>query len=149
MDTENIIGYVVNSCGYCLRQTFFDFMDAHNHSLTPEEALILHKLWMRDKQTQSELLQVIYKGPSTLSRQLDALEKKQLIIRKPCVEDKRKTRVHLTHKGKEMEKELMIYGEKLLANLGEGISQEDLDKTINILNRLRDNAIKYSQELKS
>lgn len=148
MDIEKILGFVVNRCAFSLRQTFFEFMAAEGHDLTPEEAAILNHLWKRDCQTQSELLDVVYKGPSTLSRQLDSLAKKQLIVRRPCAEDKRKTRICLTAEGKSMEQELISYTEQLFARVRQGVEPEHLEQTIRTLNLLRQNAIEYSRELK-
>lgn len=148
MDIEQVLGFVVNRCAFSLRQTFFEFMAAEGHSLTPEEAAILNHLWERDCQTQSELLDVVYKGPSTLSRQLDSLEKKQLVVRQPCEDDKRKMRICLTELGKSMEQELISYTEQLINRLRRGVQPEHLEQTISTLNLLRQNAIEYSRELK-
>ena len=124
-------------------------MAAKGHDLTPEEGAILNHLWKRDGQTQKELLEVVYKGPSTLSRQLDSLVKKHLIVRQPCTEDKRKMRICLTHKGKQMEQEVISYTEQLVTRLRKGLDPDQLDQTIQILNALRHNAIEFSQELKN
>ena len=148
MDIEQVIGFVVNRCAFSLRQTFFEFMAANGHALTPEEGAILNHLWNQDRLTQSELLDVVYKGPSTLSRQIDALERKKLVVRAPCEEDKRKTRICLTEEGRKMEGEMISYAEQLIKRLRCGVDDDQIQQTIRTLNLLRQNAIEFSRELK-
>ncbi|MDE1151866.1 MAG: MarR family transcriptional regulator [Micavibrio sp.] len=75
------------------------------------------------------------KGPS-LVRLLDALEDSGLIVRKPCAEDRRAKKLHLTTKGRALQHrlndELMVVRRRLLKN----VSKADLDLCLSVLARI-------------
>lgn len=147
MDLEKVVSYVANRTAYSLRQTFFDYMAAKGHDLTPEEGTILNQLWTEDGLQQSTLLTYFFKGPSTLSRQLSSLERKGFVTRQPVPGDRRSIRIFLTAKGRQMESELKGYAEQLFTSISRDIPESDVERVIRILNQLRDNALLFSQEL--
>lgn len=147
MDLEKVVSYVANRTAYSLRQTFFDYMAAKGHDLTPEEGTILNQLWNEDGLQQSALLAHFFKGPSTLSRQLSSLERKGFILRQPVLGDRRSIRIFLTVKGREMEDEFKGYAEQLFASISRDIPEEEINRVIDVLNQLRNNALLFSKEL--
>lgn len=148
MNLEEVLPYAVNRCAFSIRQLFIGFIKDNGLSLTPEESTILNQLWIKDGQTQSELAEYVFKGPSTVTRQIDSLVKKGLVIRKACDNDRRKVYAWLTKEGQSLEKKVMPVAEGFFQEIAQNISEEDLETTLRTLNLLRQNAQKIKQETK-
>lgn len=143
MELEKIISYQVNRCAFVLRQTFFDFMRGKGIEFTPEEGIILLQLWEEDRQTQSELGRFVYKGPSTLSRQLDSLVAKGFVFREICAEDRRKTYVCLTEEGKAAKDFLFKHALDFMVLVCDDVTEKDLSHAMATLAKIRENALTY------
>ncbi len=146
MELEKIISYQVNRCAFVLRQTFFDFMRGRGIEFTPEEGIILLQLWEEDRQTQSELGRYVYKGPSTLSRQLDSLVAKGFVFREICAEDRRKTYVCLTEEGKAAKDYLLKHAEEFIGLICDGVTEKELSAAMKTLSKIRENALQYRRD---
>jgi len=70
--------------------------------VAPEQFATLRIISEDGEITQSEIAEILAKGKPTISRALDALEKKGLIIRERKDEDRRIKPIHLTPKGHEI-----------------------------------------------
>ena len=65
--------------------------------------MIMLLLWKENGQFQQQLADGSYKDKTTLTRQIDGLEKRNLIVRVPDKIDRRQKRGYLTNKGKRFE----------------------------------------------
>jgi len=80
------------------------------HDITVEQWMVMLLLWQEDGQFQQQLADGINKDKATVTRQIDGLEKRNLIVRVPDRVDRRQKRVHLTNRGREMEGALIPLG---------------------------------------
>lgn len=71
--------------------------------ITIEQWRALFYLWKEDGINQQELAKRAKKEKSTITRQIDGLEKKGLLIRRSLNQDKRNKQIFLTQLGKDME----------------------------------------------
>jgi DNA-binding MarR family transcriptional regulator len=140
MNLEEFLPYTVNRCAFSVRQRLIEAIKVQGISLTPEEGTILNQLWLNDKQTQSQLAEFVFKGPSTVTRQIDSLVKKQLVTRVICENDRRKVYACLTPQGKKLKLKLIPMAEDFLNDITQNISPADLETTLRTLNLLRENA---------
>jgi len=81
-----------------------------NHDITVEQWMILLLLWKENGQFQQQLADGMCKDKTTLTRQIDGLEKRNIIVRVPDKIDRRQKRIYLTAKGKKLEQELIPLG---------------------------------------
>lgn len=81
-----------------------------NHDITVEQWMILLLLWKENGQFQQQLADGMCKDKTTLTRQIDGLEKRNIIVRVPDKIDRRQKRIYLTNKGKDLEQELIPLG---------------------------------------
>ena len=67
--------------------------------VTPEQWVVLFRLYEREGLTQSELGDRTVKDKTTVTRILDRLEKKGLLYRRRDTRDRRSQRIYLTESG--------------------------------------------------
>ncbi|MCL7942645.1 transcriptional regulator SlyA [Marinobacter sp. ATCH36] len=90
--------------------------------------------------TQRELARLMAIENPTLVRLLDSLEQQGLIERRPCPNDRRARRLHLTPDGTEFMNVLTERAAKLRDEMLEGISDEDIESAVAVFHKIMDNA---------
>lgn len=90
--------------------------------------------------TQRELARLMAIENPTLVRLLDSLEQQGLIERRPCPNDRRARRLHLTPDGTEFMKVLTERAAKLREEMLEGISDEDIEGAVAVFHKIMENA---------
>lgn len=92
--------------------------------------------------TQRELANLMAIENPTLVRLLDSLEEQGLIERRPCPNDRRARRLHLTRAGRAFMDDLSERAEILREQMLEGISDDDIATTVRVFNKILENAEK-------
>lgn len=90
--------------------------------------------------TQRELARLMAIENPTLVRLLDSLEQQGLIERRPCPNDRRARRLHLTPDGTEFMNVLTERAAKLREEMLEGISDEDIEGAVEVFHKIMENA---------
>ncbi|MCK7550592.1 MarR family transcriptional regulator [Marinobacter goseongensis] len=92
--------------------------------------------------TQRELASLMAIENPTLVRLLDSLEQQNLIERRPCPNDRRARRLHLTDNGRAFMDDLTERAAKLREEMLDGISDEDIGSAITVFHKIMENAEK-------
>lgn len=92
--------------------------------------------------TQRELASLMAIENPTLVRLLDSLEQQNLIERRPCPNDRRARRLHLTNAGRAFMDDLSERAEVLREEMLEGISDEEIECTVKVFHKILENAEK-------
>ncbi|WP_296935732.1 MarR family transcriptional regulator [uncultured Marinobacter sp.] len=92
--------------------------------------------------TQRELASLMAIENPTLVRLLDSLEQQGLIERRPCPNDRRARRLHLTSAGRAFMDDLSERAEVLREEMLEGISDKEIECTVKVFNKILENAEK-------
>jgi len=111
------------------------FADA-GFDVSYEQWSILIHLYRRDGQTQQELSNIAVKDKAAITRLLNVLEKKNIVLRIPDRTDKRSKLVYLTNKAKEFRKDLMALVEEMLEEAEQGVSLEEMEQCRATLNKI-------------
>ena len=90
--------------------------------------------------TQRELARLMAIENPTLVRLLDSLEQQGLIERRPCPNDRRARRLHLTKDGTEFMNVLTERAARLREEMLEGISDRDIEGAVKVFHRILENA---------
>ncbi|MBU1344975.1 MAG: MarR family transcriptional regulator [Proteobacteria bacterium] len=114
------------------------FSDA-GFDVSYEQWSILVHLYRKDGQTQQELSNIAVKDKAAITRLLNVLEKKNIVLRIPDRNDKRSKLVYLTNKAKEFKEDLIAIVEDLLLEADQGISSEEMDQCKTTLNKIFSN----------
>jgi MarR family transcriptional regulator for hemolysin len=92
--------------------------------------------------TQRELARLMAIENPTLVRLLDSLEEQNLIERRPCPNDRRARRLHLTSAGTSFMNEMNARAAQLRDEMLEGLSDEAIGDTVKVFHKILDNAEK-------
>lgn len=110
------------------------------------QANVLFSLWENDGQSQAELTRDLGVAPPTVNVLVGKLERLGLVESRPCPEDRRLRRIHLTRKGLAIRKE----AEEAVAKLDEatlkGLSAIERNTAMLILERIRLNLCEPCEE---
>jgi len=123
----------------------FYFIDTFHESgidLSKEQWLVLKKLHDKDGQIQNDLAFITNRSKTSLTRLIHTMEKKKLVYRVTSKADKRINHVHLSELGKSIFEKSLPTLSKIINELQHGISEEDIKKTIKILNHIQGNICK-------
>jgi MarR family transcriptional regulator, organic hydroperoxide resistance regulator len=137
---DEAFGYWLHRAYQATRNASFrSFRDRVGYEVTPEQWIVLVRLWEGDGRRQVELADVTFRDRPTMSRILDGMESRGWIERREDPEDARAWRVHLTAKGRAMRRELVPVAREIVAKGLEGISEDELDITLRTLRRIYEN----------
>ncbi|HSL61948.1 MAG TPA: MarR family transcriptional regulator [Desulfotignum sp.] len=120
------------------------FADA-GFDVSYEQWSILIHLYRKDGQTQQELSTIAVKDKAAITRLLNVLEKKNIVLRIPDRSDKRSKLVYLTHKAKSFRDDLMALVEEMLQEAEQGVSFEEMAQCKATLNKIFSNFSRLDQ----
>ena len=109
------------------------------YSITTEQRHVLINLWDEDGQTQQQLSEKTQKDKGNITRLVDSLEKRKLLVRIPNDSDRRSKRLYLTSKGKAYHKTLVPIAQKTLKQAHENISESEIELCNSVLNKVVNN----------
>lgn len=92
--------------------------------------------------TQRELAGLMAIENPTLVRLLDSLEGQDLIERRPCPNDRRARRLHLTSNGRAFMDEMSARADQLRDEMLDGVSEKDIETTLRVFDKILENANK-------
>ncbi len=112
---------------------------------TAEQWVILDALYKKDGISQTELANHSFKDAPTTSRIIDLLIKKGLVERERFDNDRRRYKVFLTEKGKADYETALPAVHQLRKQGWQGLSDEDYDTYLRIMNQIFRNFDKSSE----
>lgn len=119
------------------------------YDLTLEQFHLLKNMSQEQGMTQRDLGEAVNKTPANITRILDRLESKSLVIRRNSPEDRRSSEVLLTDVGQKLLMQVTGILESFSENLTEGIQPEEQQKIKTALDRIALNLEAMSRELKT
>lgn len=116
-----------------------NFKTANFYDVTLEQWIVLVRLWSKDGLCQYELAVGADKNQTYITRLLDTLEKRNLIVRVPHPSDRRAKQIYLTQQGRELTKELIEVAQKTLGEALKDIDEQELENCRDVLKKVRKN----------
>lgn len=115
--------------------------------VTPEMWMVLTRLVARDGQYQSELAAATYRDRPNMSRILAGMEQRDLIVRRSDVEDRRKTRIYLTPRAREVVAAVAPLAVRTRDRLYEGLKKKELKALRRALRIIEANTLSALRDL--
>ncbi|MCM3710114.1 MarR family winged helix-turn-helix transcriptional regulator [Sporosarcina luteola] len=106
------------------------------YKLNPTEFAVLELLYHKGRQPIQKIGQKILLSSGSMTYVVDKLEKKGLIERVYCTEDKRITYMSITAAGKELIEEIFPSHEEKINELMSALSKTEQDTAIELLRKL-------------
>jgi DNA-binding MarR family transcriptional regulator len=137
---ERMIGHHIGSTSNTLRNAFTLFLRENDINMTPEQFLVLKKLYCKDGVTQNEIALYFLRDDASITRVLDSLEKKKLVKRKKSSTDRRVNLVYIKSQGKDLIKKFFPLAEELNQHFLKDVSDKELKTVKNVLKKISFNA---------
>ncbi|WP_437484703.1 MarR family transcriptional regulator [Sorangium sp. So ce1014] len=133
---DNALGYWVARVYLASRAAMYRRFRAHGVEITPEQWMVLVRLWEQEGVTQTHLAERTFRDVPTMSRILALMDRDGLIARRQDPTDRRARLVYLTARGRQLRKALSSEAKAMVDALRAGISEDDLLTTRRTLQRL-------------
>lgn len=133
------IAVYLNLAGCKLKQYSAMMLKQYNVELTPEQFLLVDVLWNQGPMSQQQLADNMHKDKNSITKLVDALERKGFVERKRSSVDRRSNTIVLTEKADTMKLDAKEKGMTVLDRMLDGISEEELRSFLDTLNKLSNN----------
>jgi DNA-binding MarR family transcriptional regulator len=101
--------------------------------------MVLGPIWQLESASQKELGEMCFKDKTNITRIIDALEEKSLVVRVEDQIDHRIKRVVLTNAGKQLFYDVLPIMEKTREEVRANISDDDIDIFKRVLSKILNN----------
>lgn len=139
MDHTKLPFYWINRLSFLSRKQLAQRFEAAGHSISPEDWAILLVLWSKGPQAPSTLSDETIKDRTTVTRQIDGLVRKGLVVRSENPTDRRRSYVTLTPAGDALRDKLVPIAMTINLEASSDIPPEDLEITLRTLRRFYEN----------
>lgn len=133
------IAVELNLTGCKLKQYLAAKLRKNDVPLTPEQFMLIDLLWNQGEMTQQQLADQLQKDKNSVTKLVDAIEKKGFVIRKQNPHDRRANTLVLTEKANELKPGAKQKGISILDQILEGISEDELRSFLSTLRKLNAN----------
>lgn len=133
------IAVELNLTGCKLKQFLAAKLRQMDVPLTPEQFMLIDLLWNQGEMTQQQLADQLQKDKNSVTKLIDAIERKGFVIRKPNIHDRRANILVLTEKANQLKPGAKQKGISILDQMLDGISEEELRSFLATLRKLNRN----------
>ncbi len=133
------IAVELNLAGCKLKQYTAAMLKQQNVDLTPEQFLLIDLLWNQGPLSQQELADQLQKDKNSVTKLVDAIERKGFVVRQQNPVDRRSNTIILTDLANSLRDDAKNKGISILDKMLTGISDEELRTFLNTLNKLCSN----------
>lgn len=133
------IAVYLNLAACKLKQYSAAMLKQYNVGLTPEQFLLIDLLWNQGPMSQQQMADLMQKDKNSITKLVDALEKKGLVVRKKDDTDRRSNLLVLTSEADGLKMDAKEKGISILDSILEGISEEELKSFLDTLAKLTNN----------
>ncbi|MBU5439363.1 MarR family transcriptional regulator [Tissierella sp. MSJ-40] len=136
-DLDACVAFITNKAAKKMADEFNDRL--MKLGITRVQWIALFYLGKYDGISQKELGELMDIKESTVARLIDRMEKEDYVCRLKDKDDRRITKLYLTEKGKKYRQECLPEGEKMAEIFTKGISQEELDIFMKVVDKILSN----------
>lgn len=129
----------LNLTGCKLKQFIAAKLRRENVPLTPEQFLLIDLLWNQGSMSQQKLADQMQKDKNSVTKLVDAIERKGFVMRQQNASDRRSNTLVLTEKALQLRDHAKQKGISILDEMLEGISEAELRSFLSTLNKLNVN----------
>ena len=125
-------GFVLEKTGKKIKQYLQKRFINQGLDITVDQWVILYELYVQGTQNQVDLCEKVYKDAPTVTRILELLIQKEMVVRKTSKADRRKFEISLSSSGRAMVKKLLPEVISFRLTGWKGLNNQDM----NHLNRI-------------
>lgn len=132
--------------GCKLKQHIATMLRQQDVPLTPEQFMLIDLLWNQGEMSQQEIADQLHKDKNSVTKLVDAIERKGFVVRQQNKNDRRSNTLVLTEKAMLLKPVAKQKGISILDKMLEGISEEELRAFLETLHKLNQNMIASESE---
>lgn len=133
------IAVELNLTGCKLKQYIAAMLRLQGVPLTPEQFMLIDLLWNQGAMTQQQLADQMQKDKNSVTKLVDAIERKGFVIRQQNADDRRSNILVLTEKAEMLKPGAKQKGISILDHMLDGISEDELHNFLATLRKLNHN----------
>ena len=133
------IAVELNLTGCKLKQFIASKLRRMDVPLTPEQFILIDLLWNQGSMSQQQLADQMQKDKNSVTKLVDALERKGFVVREQNRQDRRSNTLVLTEKAEGLKHGAKQKGISILDEMLVGISEEELRSFLLTLHKLNCN----------
>ena len=133
------IAVELNLTGCKLKQFIASKLKEAGVPLTPEQFMLIDLLWNHGSMSQQQLADMMQKDKNSVTKLVDAIERKGFVVRKQNVNDRRSNTLILTEKANQLKPGAKQKGITILDEMLSGISEDELKSFLQTLHKLNAN----------
>ena len=130
------MGMLINSAHRSMTKRFVSNAMESGLDISLDQWVVLGPVWQMETASQKELGEICLKDKTSITRIIDALEKKNLVVRVPDQIDHRIKRVILTNAGKQLFFDVLPIMEKTREEVKKDISEKEFDVFKDVLSKI-------------
>ena len=130
------IAVEINRVGCKLKQFLAARLKDEGVPLTPEQFMLIDLLWNHGEMSQQQLADLMQKDKNSVTKLVDAIERKGFVVRRQNRNDRRSNTLVLTEKANQLKPGAKLKGISILDQMLEGISEEELRAFLATLRKL-------------
>jgi len=111
-----------------------------------EQLHIVKRIELQEDITQREICTLAAKSPANITRLLDRLEKKKLIVRRDNPDDRRSQLVSLTGDGRELASGIASLFSALSGSIEKNIAEKEIAVVVKVLDQIEMNILELSEK---
>ena len=130
------LGMLINSAHRAMTKRFVQNAIKSGLDISLDQWMVLGPIWQLESASQKELGEITLKDKTSITRLVDMLEKKNLVVRVEDQIDHRIKRVILTNAGKQLFFDVLPIMEKTREEVRKDISDQDIETFKKVLSSI-------------
>ncbi len=133
------IAVELNLTGCKLKQFLASKLKQMGVPLTPEQFMLIDLLWNHGEMSQQQLADLMHKDKNSVTKLVDAIERKGFVVRRQNKQDRRSNTLVLTEKANQLKPGAKQKGISILDQMLEDINENELRMFLETLRKLNVN----------
>jgi len=133
--------FLLGECSKVIRDQVLAKIKKTGHDVSPEQFTILVTLFYNDGMKQSEIIKLVNRDKTTVSRVLSRMIKNGLVSSKQLESSSRENSIFITEKGKAIQQELIMATGSIYLTALENVSDQEIETINKILLKIYKNTI--------
>lgn len=139
------VGVFLNLVHCQFKQFLGNIFQKHGFNLTPEQYLVMDTLWDEGVLSQQKIADILIKDKNSVTKLIDALEKKGLVNRVPDTLDRRQNNIHLTEQALSLKDDVTSIAVETTNEIIRDIPIAELVNFVKVLNKMSENINTYNE----
>ena len=133
---EESLAYHIRMAVRGLVREFNNAVIKAGYNVTDEQWIILSVLWEKEGINQQKLSNLSDRDKTSITRLIDSLEKKNIVVRVPDKSDRRNKLIYLTKKGRDLEQGLGQVAVNVMEKALSGLTDEHIETSMITLKKI-------------